>query len=191
MAVELELKLDRKNIARFRTLLKANRMMAAKSLTFTAERAKPAWIAGHSVFHKRNRWIDKGVRLRGATPTDLEAQVGTIDRFMGRHVVGIGEPKKGRLFVPAYEDISQAPTHTKVRAMLRRAGQSKTKPFRIGDMLVRRKGKGRVPLKVLGRITKGARIEPRLDALGIVDREVREHFPTVYSRLLRAWAEKG
>jgi hypothetical protein len=189
--VELNLTLDRRNLAKFRTLLKASRMMAAKSLTFTAEKAKPAWIAGHSVFHKRNGWIDKGVRIRAATPGNLSAKVGTIDRYMGRHVKGIDQPKGGRLFVPAYKDISEAPTHTKVRAMLRRAGTTKRKPFRIGDTLVRRKGKARTPLIVLGRITKGAKIEPRFDALGIVDRAVRENFGTVYSRLLRAWAAKN
>ncbi|MBA2127178.1 hypothetical protein DLM45_13240 [Hyphomicrobium methylovorum] len=191
MPAELSLTLDRRNLARFRTLLKANRMMAAKSLTFVAEKAKPAWIAGHSLFHRRNTWLDRGVRIRAATPGNLNSQVGSLDKFFARHVKGIDEHKGGRLFVPAYRDISEAPTHTKVRAMLRRAEGTQRKPFRIGDTLVRRKGKTRTPLIVLGRITNGAKIEPRFDALEIVDRAVTENFPTVYSRLLRAWSAKN
>ena len=192
--MELKLELDRRNLARFRTLLKANRLMAAKSLTFTAERAKPAWIAGHSVFHKRNTWIDKGVRIRAATPATMTAQVGTVDKYMGRHIEGVGEEKRpasGRLFVPAYGAISEAPKHTVVRAMLRRAGRTKRKPFRIGDTLFRRAGKARTPLIVLGKLTKSVDIEPRLDALDIVDDVVRREFPRVYERLLLAWAETG
>lgn len=194
MAVELDLKLDRRDIARFRTLLKASKTMAAKSLTFTAEKARPAWIAGHSVFAKRRNWIDKGVRIRAATAGNLSAQVGSIDKFMGRHIKGIGEEKRaasGRLFVPAYGAISEAPTHTKVRAMLRRADSSDRPPFQVGDTLLRRKGKGRTRLIVLGRLTKTVDIEPRLDALKIVDGVVRREYGRVYERLLKKWASEG
>jgi len=191
MPISLDATLDRRDLAKVRTLLKANRTMTAKALTFTAEKAKPAWKAGHSLFHRRNGWLDKGVRLCAAIAGNLNAQVGTLDKFFGRHVKGIDEPKGGRLFVPAYNNIADAPTHTKVRAMLRRAEGTKRKPFRIGDVLVRRKGKARTPLIVLGRITKGAKIEPRFDALGIVNGVVQREFPTIYSRLLRAWAAKN
>lgn len=196
MAVDLNLTLDRKNLARFRTLLKANRTMAAKSLTFTAEKAVPAWRAGHSVFHKRNSWIDKGVRFRPATATTLQAKVGTVDKYMGRHIPQLRERKGGRLFVPSYGAISEAPTHTRMRAKLKQAAGTQRKPFVIRAsnghaMLARRKGKARLPLIILGHLTNGADIEPRLDALAIVNRTVQREFPRVYERLLLKWADTG
>lgn len=191
MPLSLDIVLDRRSLAKFRTLLKTNQTMAAKLLTFTAEKAKPEWIVGHHVYHKRNGWLDKDIRLRAATVGNLNAQVGTLDKFFGRHVKGIDEPKGGRLFVPAYNNIADAPTHTKVRAMLRRAEGTKREPFRIGDMLVRRESKARTPLIALGRIRKGAKIEPHFDALGIINGVVQREFATVYSRLLKAWAAKN
>ncbi|MGN6849605.1 MAG: hypothetical protein ACTHJK_09065, partial [Sphingomicrobium sp.] len=70
---EITITLDPKDIARFRRLRSVSGLMAAKSLTFTAERAVPAWKAGNAVFHRRNSWIDRGVRMRAATPGHLEA----------------------------------------------------------------------------------------------------------------------
>jgi hypothetical protein len=191
MALELNVSLDSRNLARFRRLMQASRLVAAQSLTFTAERAKPAWIAGHRVFHRRNSWIDRGVRMRAATPGNLVAKVGTIDRYMGRHIVGVGDPKEGRLFVPLYSNIADVPTHTKVRARLRAMARTQTKPFWINGTLYRRKGKARTPLVVLGKMQQGAHMKPELDALAIVDRVVQREFPTVYERLLLKWAERG
>lgn len=197
---EINLTLDRRNLARFRTLMKASQTSAAKSLTFTAEKAVPAWRAGHSVFHKRNNWIDKGVRMRPASASNLNAQVGTIDKYMGRHVEGIGEEKQpdgsGALLVPVYGSIADAPTHRRMRAALKRAAATKRKPFVIRTkggqaMLVRRKTKKRKPLVILARLTRKVDIDERLDALSIVDDVVRREFPRVYERLLLAWAAKG
>lgn len=188
---EINLTLDRKDLARFRTLLSANRTMAAKSLTFTAEKAVPAWRAGHRVFHKRNSWIDKGVRMRPATPATLSAKVGTIDRYMGRHIPQLNQRKGGNLFVPAYGAISEAPTHTRMRSRLKQAKGTKRKPFRIGSAIFRRKGKARTPLILLGHLTRGAEIRPELNAVGIVDGVVRREFPRIYERLLLKWAQTG
>lgn len=195
MAAQVHLRLDAKNLARFRRLAGVSRTMAAKSLTFTAEKAVPAWRAGHSVFHKRNTWIDRGVRKRAATAGNLEAQVGTLDRYMGRHVVGIDQAKGGRLYVPLYRRIGEARTHTRERSGLRRMEGTQRKPFKIrtsrGEFLARRKGKARLPLVLLGKLQTGAEVRPTLDALGIVDRVVRAEFPRVYERLLMKWASTG
>lgn len=190
MALELNVSLDSRNLARFRRLMQASRMVAAQSLTYTAERAKPAWIAGNSVFHKRNTWIDRGVRIRAATPGNMVAKVGTLDKYMGRHIVGIGEEKTGKLFVPN-QPIAQQPTHTKIRAKLRAMQRTKTKPFWRNGTLYRRTGPGHSPLIVLGRMRSSVHIKPELDALAIVGRVVNAEFPTIYERLLLKWAAKG
>jgi hypothetical protein len=187
--------LDTRNLARLRRLRSVSAVMAAKSLTFTAERAKPAWIAGQAVFHKRNTWIDRGVRMRPATAANLNAQVGTIDKFMGRHIVGLNDPKEGRLFIPIYQSIADAMTHTKERRALARMQDTQRKPFILrtnGEtLLVRRKGRARTPLEILGKLQTGAKIEPRLNALEIVDAVVVREFPPIYERLLLKWAETG
>jgi hypothetical protein len=189
--ISLDVTLSPRDIAKFRTLLKANPRIAAQSLTFTAERAQDAWRAGHSVFHKRRDWIDKGVRIKHATPGTLRAEVGTIDRYMGRHVKGVDEPKRGgsgRLFVPV-QPVEQQPTHTRIRAALRAMQRTKTRPFwRKGALLRRTSTQRDAPLKVLAVLRQSVEINPRLDAVGIVERAVHRHFPTIYHRLILKWA---
>lgn len=194
MSLELSVALDRRNLAKFRKLLVANKRIAAQSLTFTVERAQLAWRAGNSVFHQRRDWINKGVRITHATPGNLNARVGTIDRYMGRHVKGIDDPKatggKG-LFVPI-KPIEQQPTHTRIRAQLRAMMRTKSKPFWRHGELLRRTGPGHsARLIVLGVMRKSVKIKPRLDALMIVDRAVQVAFPTVYERLLLKWAQSA
>lgn len=195
---EITLQLDPRNLRRLGTLAGASRVMAAKSLTFTAERAVPAWVAGHRVFTKRRSWIDKGVRMRPATAGNLNARVGTIDRYMGRHVEGIGEEKVtgGRaLFVPNQPTPAQG-THTQTRRKLASMRRTKRKPFittlssgRV--VLARRKGKGRLPLLILASLQRSVDIPERLDALDIVAGVVHREFPPIYERLLLRWAETG
>jgi len=194
---EIRLELEGRELRRFRTLASVSRTMAAKSLTFTAEKAVPAWRAGHHVFTKRRPWIDSGVRMRPATAGNLNARVGTIDLYMGRHVVGIGDEKRasGRgLFVPN-EPARQQGTHTQIRRRISRMRSTQRKPFWIdyagGRLLVRRKGKARTPLTVLGRSRSSVDIPERLDALGIVSGVVHREFGPVYERLLLRWAETG
>lgn len=196
MSNELTITLDAKDITRFRRLVGASRLVAAKALTFTAEKAVPAWKAGQSIFHKRNTWIDRGVRKRAATPGNLNAQVGTLDKFMGRHVIGIGEPKEGRLFIPIYRKIGEARTHRQERRKLERMEGTKRKPFKWQSkdgetFLARRKGKKRSPLVILGKFQTGANVEARFDPLTIVDGVVRREFPRIYERLILKWAETG
>lgn len=196
MAAEITLALDRRNLAKFRTLLKANRTMAAKSLTQVAYKGRDAWRGEiPSDFHLRRRWLVTGIRVGQATPGNLNARVGSIDTFFGRHVKGIDEPKKsgGRsLFVPAMP-IEQQGTHTQIRAMLRRAGAAKTRAvFRVRDMILRRMGKGHdAPVKLMGVLRKEVDIAPRFDALALTECAVRQNFVTVYEKLLMQWAARS
>jgi hypothetical protein len=168
--------------------------LAAKALTFTAERAVPAWRAGQTVFHRRNSWIDRGIRVKFATPSDLNAQVGTPDKFMARHIIDIDQPKvagRGRLFVPV-QPIEEQGTHTQIRSRLRRMMGTKTKPFMRNGVLMRRMGRGHgAPLKVLGVLRRSVDIKPRLDAEGIVEGVVQREFTTIYERLIIKFAETG
>lgn len=192
---ELNITLDDKALAKLRRLAAVSRMEAAKALTFTAEKAVPAWKAGQAVFHKRNTWIDRGVRMRAATPSSLNAQVGTLDKFMGRHVVGLNDPKLGNLFIPIYRSIGEARKHNVERRALARMATTKRKPFLLhahGDtFLARRKGKARAPLTILGKLQHGARVKPELDALAIVDRVVQVEFTPIYERLIIKWSMSG
>jgi hypothetical protein len=125
----------------------------------------------------------------------LTAQVGTIDRFFSRHVKGLADPKKGRLFVPIYDNIADVPTHRRLRAMLRRMSGTQRKPFILKSgggqsFLARRFGKARGDLKLLGKIQEGAHIDPRFDARGVVERAVRREFGPVYERLLLSWSAR-
>ncbi len=191
--MELNLTLDRRNLARFRTLLSANRTMAAKSLTFVAYKARDDWRAAMTMFQLRRRWLVTGVRVGNATASNLNAKVGSLDKFFGRHVKGIDAPKRaggGRLFVPA-QPVQQQGTHTQIRRMLRRVDSTKRKTFVVGDMVLRRAGKARLPLIVLGRLRKSVDIQPRFDALAMTERVVRRDFGKVYERLLTQWAARG
>lgn len=195
MPAEFTVTLDAKNIERLRRLRSVSEGMAAKSLTFTAEKAVPAWVAGQAVFQHRNSWIDRGVRMRAATPGNLNAQVGTLDKFMGRHIVGLNDPKEGKLFIPIYRSIGEALTHTKERRSLARMQDTKRKPFFFESggvtFLARRAGRDRTPLVILGKLQDGATMKAQLDALGIVAGVVNVVFPTVYERLLLKWADTG
>lgn len=195
MSSGLTITLDAKDIARLRRLRGVSGVMAAKSLTFTAEKARDAWRVGEAAkFHLRRKWLLSGTQVRYATPNNLNSQVGSLDRYFGRHVVGLDEEKKagkGRLFVPV-QPIEKQGTHTQIRARLRRMMGTKTKPFMRKGMLFRRLGKGHdAPLQVLGVMRKSVDIKPRFDAVGITDRVVKMEFSTVYQRLLLKWAETG
>lgn len=198
-SIELIATLDKRNLAKLAMLAKASKLEAAKALTFTAERAKPAWQAGQSaVFHERNSWVKGGVRIRAATPSTMATKVGTIDRFMQRHVVGLGEEKRGksRLLIPTYNAISEVGTHRQTKRKLAGYQRTKRKPFLMQTksghtMLVRRKGKARTPLVILATLQQEAHIEPSLDALAIVADTANREFGPIFERLLLKWAERN
>lgn len=198
--VGLTVSLNWSNAARLKVLTSISRTTAAKALTYTAERAVPAWrAANRRTFHMRREWINKGVRMRPASAGNLNAQVGSIDKYMRRHVEGLGETKvsAGRaLFVPTYDRISEVGTHTQERRALARMMSTHRKPFILHTesgkvLLVRRKGKGRAPLEVLGVLQREAHIEPHLDALEVVSRVANASFGPVYERLLLKMLERG
>jgi hypothetical protein len=194
MSVELVIGLDRANLTKFRRLLVASPKIAAQSLTFSAERARDAWREeNHRDFHMRRDWIDKGVRVQAATAGRLEARVGTIDKFMGRHVVGVDEDKRAAsdkgLFVPV-KPIDEQGTHTQIRRQLRGYARTKTAPFWRKGVLLRRLGRGHdAALTVLGVMRQRINIHPRLDAARVVDVAFQRAFPSVYERLLLKWSE--
>lgn len=196
--MQLDLTLDPRDLRRLKLLAGVSRLAAAKALTFTAEKSVPAWVAGHRVFKRRNGWIDRGIRMRPATPGNLNARVGTIDKYMGRHVQGVAEEKQSAgaaLFVPNKPARDQG-THTQTRRQLAGFGRTQRKPFIIRTasgkvLLVRRKGKARLPLLVLGSLRHEVDIPERLDALGIVTSVTRREFGPIYERLLLKWAESG
>jgi hypothetical protein len=194
MALRLDIQLDGRNLRRLRLLESASRQSAAKALTYVAGDSVEPWRAGHRVFTRRNSWIDRGVRYRPATVRNMVAQVGTVDRYMGRHVVGIGQGKEstGRaLFVPG-EPAPQQGTHTQTRRKLKGYARTKRKPFIIRKggrvLLARRTGKGHA-FRILGSFRKSVAIPERLDAQGIVAGVVNAKFPRIYERLLLKWAE--
>lgn len=194
MAVELEPKLDRKNITRFRTLLKANRTMAAKALTTVAYAARDDWRRLFPpLFKLRRRWLITGARVDKATPGNLVSAVKNDDKFFGRHVKGIDTPKRAatsRLFVPV-EPIEQQGTHKTIRSRLRRMDQTRRKTFTVDDLVVRGTSNKRLPLKVVGFLRKEVNIEPRFDALGVTGHSVRKNFRRIYASLLTKWAATG
>lgn len=195
MSTELEIGLDAASLAKFRRLLTANRTMAAKGLTFGAEKAQDAWrLENRRVFHLRGTGLNRGVGKTPATAANLQARVGSRDKFFSRHVIGLGGDKQGedgRLLVPLYGDIGKAKTHTAFRRLLARMGGTFTFPDRAGDtLLARRLGKARAPLTMLAVLRRSVRIKPRFDAVAVVDRAVRQSFPAIYSRLLTRWAEQ-
>ncbi|HVJ78110.1 MAG TPA: hypothetical protein VM620_09765 [Hyphomicrobium sp.] len=197
MSAELSVTLDAKSLSQFRTLLRASRTEAAKSLTFVAEKAQDAWrLENHRVFKLRSNWIDVGVRKQAATSGNLIARVGTIDKFAGRHVIGVDQEKGHNnphgIFVAPYAQIENAKTHSKIRAALRSMMRTKTKPFWRHGMLLRRIGKGHdAPLTVLGSFREQIRIKPRFDAEGVVGGVVQREFPRIYERLILRWAEQA
>lgn len=193
--MELKLKLDRRNLARFRTLMKANKTMAAKSLTKVAYEARDDWREEiPEDFHLRRKWLISGARTKMATAKNLQSAVGHMDSYFGRHVKGVDEPKRAagsKLFVPA-QPAEEQPSHTGIRAMMRRAAKSKTPPFRVRDAILRRVGrKSDGPIRLLGVLRREVAIEPRFDALGLTERAVQREFGKVYSHLLKKWARTG
>jgi hypothetical protein len=192
--IDMNVALSPSDLAKFRRLLTASRTEGAKALTFTAQKAQIAWRVENSKFHRRNSWLDKGVRIRPATAANLTAQVGTIDKFFSRHVRGMADPKKGRLLVPIYNDTGHVPTHRTLRAILKRMSGTQRKPFLLKSggqsFLARRFGKARGDLQLLGKIQNGAHIDPRFDAQGVVEGAVRREFGPVYERLLLKWAAR-
>ncbi|WP_047308804.1 hypothetical protein [Rhodopseudomonas palustris] len=180
----------------------------AKALTFTAKDSQMALRAeAPSVFVLRRQWIVGGIRIRPANGGKLLATVGSIDKYMERHVVGAGKEKypdqqlsvrstrdgRGRLasggiLIKPYGSIGSAPVHTVVRRQLKRIDGQKRKTFQIvtgkGVAIVRRRGRKRYPLQTLAVLQSSATIHENWDFFGTVRGVVYARFEHHYWRAL-------
>lgn len=209
MPVELALRLDHEDLKPLNMLKGSVRFAAAKALTKTAKDAQAALKAeAPGVFHLRNNWVVQGIRIDAATPGTLNARVGSIDRYMGRHVSG--DPKhpaktlsihqhrddrgrlaSGGLLIAPYAGIASAETHRRTRARLNRINGQKRKTFQILSrggskvLLVRRTSKKRHPLQVLAILTSDVAEHPiwHMDKTveGIVEAKFGDHFEAAVS----------
>ena len=175
---------------------------AVKSLTLTAKDAQAKLKAEvGSDFHLRNSWVPQGIRIKPATMGNMVAQVGSIDKYMRRHVVGAGEPKdaaspismfdrtqgtgriaSGGLLVMLYGSIGSAPTHTVARRKLSRIDGQKNKTFQIQSkggnvLIVRRQSKKQGGLEILGVLESKVKIRERFDMFASVSAMATARFP--------------
>ncbi|KRR21684.1 hypothetical protein [Bradyrhizobium retamae] len=178
----------------------------AKALTFTAKDAQMALRTQvPAMFVIRRPWIVGGIRIKPANGGNLKAQVGSIDKYMERHVIGAGREKQaanslsirskrgsngrlatGGILIKPYGSIASAPVHTVVRRRLNRMENQKKKPFQIVSggrvFIVRRKGKARKPLQSLAMLQNSADISENWDFFGTVSGVVQSRFPHHFYR---------
>ncbi|MGX9431828.1 MULTISPECIES: hypothetical protein [Bradyrhizobium] len=150
-------------------------------------------------------WVVGGIRIRPANGSTLMATVGSIDKYMERHVIGAGKEKypdnalsvrakrdsRGRLasggiLIKPYGSIGSAPVHTVVRRQLKRMDGQKRKPFQIVSngkvLIVRRRTKKRLPLQTLAVLQGSATMNEHWDFLGTVSGVVQARFPQHFYR---------
>ncbi|WP_316207309.1 hypothetical protein [Bradyrhizobium sp. SZCCHNR3118] len=182
----------------------------AKALTFTAKDAQAALKAEvPGLFVLRRHWILTGIRIRPANGNKLTAVVGSIDKYMERHVVGASaqkhpdnklsirskrDPSTGRLatggiLIKPYGSIASAPIHTVVRRQLKRMDGQKKKTFQIKGkdgkvFVVRRNGQARKPLQTLAVLQNEAKIAKTWDFRGTVSGVVQARFPCHFFRAI-------
>lgn len=211
MTVELSFRVDVSDLHGLSALKGKARTAAAKALTFTAKDSQltlKAQLPG--VFHLRNSWVSQGIRVKPATSGTMAARIGSIDKYMDRHVIGAGRPKppergltirntrdsrgrlaSGGLMIMPYGGIGEYPTHTVVRRKVGRMGGQKRKPFQIVSksgsqvLIVRRKGKARYPLQTLSILRGDAvDIKEQFDMFGTVSGVVSARFAGHFERAI-------
>ncbi|WP_315741032.1 hypothetical protein [Bradyrhizobium sp. SZCCHNR1093] len=210
--MQLTLKLDdaewRKRIEQLR--VSSVNTATAKALTFTAKDAQAALRAEvPGLFVLRRNWILTGIRIRPANGNKLTAVVGSIDKYMERHVVGAKadkqpdsklsvrsrrDPSTGRLatggiLIKPYGSIGSAPIHTVVRRQLKRMDGQKKKTFQVKGkdgkvFVVRRKGSAKKPLQTLAVLQNEAKIAKVWDFRGTVSGVVQARFPQHFFRAI-------
>lgn len=211
MAVELFVRLDTADLRRLQALKGKARTAGAKALTFTAKDAQTS-LKGQvpGTFRLRNSWVPKGIRIEPANAGKMSARVGSIDKYMDRHVVGAGRPKppakglsihgrrndrgqvaSGGLMIMPYGGIGEYPTHTVVRRKMGRVDKQKKKTFQIMSssghqvLIVRRMSKKRYPLQTLA-ILRGSAVDikQQFDMFGTVKGVVSARFAGHFERAL-------
>ena len=212
MTVRLDVTVDARDMRRLAALRGKSRMAGAKALTVTAQDAQKK-LRGEAagLFHLRNSWVQQGIRIKPATPGTMAAQVGSIDKYMARHVIGTdkapdqrlsirrtrdsrGRIATGGLLIAAYGSIGEIPKHQAVRGKLRRIDGQKKKTFQIrakngNVVIVRRSQTKRLPLEVLGQLDNGAEMSPvwrmEVSVRGVVGARFSGHFERALAALAR------
>lgn len=207
--IELSVTLDKADLARLAALKGKTRFAGALALTRTAQDAKDKLRAtAGTYFHLRNSWVPQGIRIKAANKGGMNAQVGSVDKYMGRHVFGDPKPAKrslsirgkrdshgklasGGLLIKPYAGIASAPTHTVVRRQLSRIDGQKRKTFQIRGkggsvLLVRRTSAKRFPLQTLAILKSGAHDRPIWPLLPIVQGVVSARFAVHFEAALGA-----
>lgn len=211
MSIRVAVTLDLSGLEDLRKLKGKARTAAAKALTFTAQDGQAA-VRGAlpGAFHLRNGWVEKGIRITPANGGSMTAVVGSVDKYMERHVVGAGKAKPperalsisktrdsrgrlatGGLTIMPYGSISEYPTHTVVSRKLKRVDKQRRKTFHIMSssgnqvLIVRRRSKKRKPLEVLGMLHgEAVDIQQELDMVGQVRATVSGRFLGHFERAI-------
>lgn len=209
MPVELSITLDTRDLKRLAALKGNARFAGALALTRTAKDAQAKLReTAPTYFHLRNSWVVGGIRIKAATKSGMAAQVGSIDKYMGRHV--FGDPKHafrslslrskrdergklatGGLLIRPYTGIASAPTHMRVRSQLKRIDGQRRKTFQVRGkggtvLIVRRVGKARHPLETLAILKSGAQDHPIWPLLPLVQGVVTARFSAHFEAALSA-----
>lgn len=200
--IHIDITLDKAGLKGLEALGAKGNVATAKALTFTAQDSQRLLQQTlPSYFHLRNSWVYKGIRITPANGGKLVAQVGSVDKYMERHVVakhkdaasGLairssrdsrGRYGSGGLLIPRYGSIGNMPTHTAIRSRFRRYEGNKRKPFHIRHggsiLIVRRRTNKRYPLETLGVLQAGAgqsKIWPMFELVtGVVFSRFGGHF---------------
>jgi hypothetical protein len=179
----------------------------AKALTFTAQDARDALkVEAPGLFVLRRNWIIGGIRYKPASGGRLNAVVGSIDKYMERHVIGANSHGKdaekkivrtrrgknsklatGGILIKPYGSIGSAKVHTVNRRALKRQKGQKRKPFQIEAsngkvLIVRRRSTKRLPLQVLAVLKDHVDITPTWNFFGTVKGVVTARFPGHFMR---------
>lgn len=206
--MQLQVRLDTKELAKLRELTGKSRVAGAKALTFTAKDAQLRLkMEVPGIFHMRNDWVPKGIRIRPATSGRMVAVVGSLDKYMERHVVGKGKrpghalsirskrDSRGRLasggiLIQPYGSIGQVPKHQVVRRKLSRMDTNKRKTFQIVGkggakvLIVRRTSKKRYPLQTVAILDADAPQNVMWDFAGTVRATVQARFAGHFYRAI-------
>jgi hypothetical protein len=213
--IKLTIGLDTRQLAELDRFKDQNvKTATAKAMTFTAKDAQAALKAETAgVFHLRRNWVPQGIRIKPANSGNLQAQVGSIDKYMERHVIGAKHPTKkparpltvtgsgkskrasGGILIKPYDGIGSAEIHTVVRRKLKQMDGTKRKLFVITAksgkvMLVRRKTKKRMPLQVVAMLEDHVETKEVWNFYGTVKGVVDARFEGHFLRALAKYAPK-
>lgn len=176
--------------AGLRALGKDGRFAVALALTRTAKAAQAKVISTlGDHFTVRTGWVAKGIRIKPATKASLAAEVGSKDQFMQRQEEGgTKQARSGRdLAVPvlARKNKSSVTRPGNWPGAMLRKPKVFIATFKSGHRaVVRRKGKGRMPIEVFYHLTREVRVTPRFKLAATVEQFARAEFAREFDRAL-------